>query len=53
MAEVLWIVDTKSDATYVKRHCRRDQLEKRIFCCGILSSANKAQLLEDVKGQVS
>jgi hypothetical protein len=44
MAEVLWIVDTDSDARDVKRHWRRDQLEIRIFCCGILSSADKAYL---------
>jgi hypothetical protein len=44
MAEVFRIVDTDSDAIDVKRHWRRDQLEIRIFCCGILSSANKAYL---------
>jgi len=44
MAEVFWIVDTNSDARDVKRHWRRDQLEIRIFCCGILSSADKAYL---------
>jgi len=42
MAEVLRIVNTDSDARNVKRHWRRDQLEIRICCCGILSSANKA-----------
>jgi hypothetical protein len=44
MAVVLQIVDTDSNATDVKRHWRWDQLEIRIFCCGILSSANKAYL---------
>jgi hypothetical protein len=44
MAEVFRIVDTDSDATDVKRHWRMDQLEIRIFRCGILSSANKAYL---------
>lgn len=44
MAEVFRIVDTDSDDTDVKRHWRRDQLEIRIFHCGIISSANKAYL---------
>jgi hypothetical protein len=43
MAEVLRIVDTDSNATD-KRHWRRDQLDIKIFCCGILSSANRAYL---------
>jgi len=44
MVEVLRIVDTDSNATDVMRHWRRDQLEITSFCCGILSSANKAYL---------